>query len=163
MAVSSYDIVLTSGQGATVAATMCSAPSYAVSGVRTKVYPKFAEAASINGVSYYAGSPLISYTGGTVVSSSPVVVNGATTSASSTVTLSGAYSVATTTAVITIPWGVLPATSTFYYESMLLNGSAEADDILSGHIYVPVTTPPRIPTTGGGGGDTGGACNVRQL
>lgn len=170
---SAFDISIASAVGVTVTATMCSAPTYAVSAVRIVADPVFTGTATVNEVQYGPGSPLISVTGGTVLSTYPFVVTGATTATVSSTTIAGVYSTAATTATFVIPFGTTYSATAAEYEPgaspreyeysarfiTTSNGvTAVADLITDGKIRLAIGTKPRVPVSD----STYKACLVTQ-
>jgi hypothetical protein len=175
MALSSYDITITSAANVTATATMCSGPTYTVTAVRITAQPVFTDFASINDTQYPAGSNLISATGGTVVTSSPYVVTGATTAAIAKTTITGTYSTVTNIATFVIPFGTSFSSSTpeysvggspreYDYSAYFVKTSggvtSVADMIIAGKVRMQIGTEPRVPS---GGSSTYLACSVTQV
>lgn len=173
MALDSYDITVRPAAPVTVTATMCSAPTYAVSGVLVEAEPVFSEPAEINDVSYYPGSPLVSAIGGSVASSSPFVVTGATTATVVMTSITGTYYSSSSSAVFVIPFGTTFNASTresdvggsprrYKYRANFLSAigaaTAVAEQIIAGNIRIVVDTPLRV-----GGGTPNKACSITQV
>lgn len=174
MGLYSYDIAITKAENATVTASMCSAPTYTVSSVRLIASPVFRESATINGNPYLPGDPLLSASGGTVLSTSPFVTTGATVTARTATTITGTYSTATTAATFVVPFGVTFNAATaehevgatprdYSYTASFISVSggvtAVAETIIAGSIRVDVESVPRVPTVSSGYK----ACSVTQV
>jgi len=175
MALSSYDITITSAANVTATATMCSGPTYTVTAVRITAQPVFTNFTSINNTQYPAGSNLVSATGGTVVTTSPYVVTNATTAAIAKTTITGTYSTVTNAATFVIPFGASFNSATQEYE---VNGSPReydyaayfiktsggvtsvADMIIAGKVRMQIDSTPRVPSAGS---TTYLACSVTQV
>lgn len=175
MGLYSYDIAVASASAVTVTAVMSEAPTYTVTAVRLLAEPVFNSSALINGVSLLPGDPLVSATGGTVTSTSPLIVYGATTAARSSSTISGTYSSATTSAAFVIPFGTTFNSATaesdvggsprrYSYEAHFVTGSvgatALAERIISGDIQMTIGVELRVPA---GGTSSNKAISVTQV